>query len=160
MIITFNVLLNILNNFVLKYIKITNIKTALGFKNTIENNFLVSGNMIARENKIVSVISNNLLRMFSGLLILYIKRSAVYAVTITAMVDVWLCDKLNILAMKTSNNMFITVVIPLGIALLITFMKNFPLTISWFGSSAKINAGTPIVRLLINDIWIGIKGYV
>jgi hypothetical protein len=55
--------------------------------------------------------------------------------------------------------MFITVVIPDGKALLITFFKKLPFTLSLLGSSANTNAGIPIVITLINDNCIGIKGY-
>ena len=55
--------------------------------------------------------------------------------------------------------MFIATVIPVGIDLDITFLKKFPLTLSLFGSKAKIKDGMPIVIVLINVNCIGTKGY-
>ena len=137
-------LLKSLNNLVDIYISGNNINNELGVNHERENTSLPTG---------VNII-------ISGLLILYIKRIAVYAVMITAIVDVCSFDMLSKLAKNTNNNIFTTVVIPLGIALLITFMKNLPFTLDLFGSSARINAGIPIVKLFIKVICIGIKGYV
>ena len=47
---------------------------------------------------------------------------------------------------------------PEGNAFEITCLKKFPLTLSLFGSKAKINDGIPIVTTLIRLNWIGIKG--
>ena len=62
---------------------------------------------------------------------------------------------LNISTMITLN----TTVSAAGTRLPITFTKKFPLTISVFGSRAKINDGIPIVNVVINVSWIGIKKY-
>ena len=62
---------------------------------------------------------------------------------------------LNISTMMTLN----TTVSAAGTLLPITFTKKFPLTISVFGSRAKINDGIPIVNVVINVSWIGIKKY-
>ncbi len=51
------------------------------------------------------------------------------------------------------------IVIAVGNATLVTFIKKFPFTLSSFGSRAKINAGIPIVNVLVSVSCIGIKGY-
>ena len=113
----------------------------------------------ANANIEVNNTNKDVLRKLSGLLILYIRRSAVYAVIITAHVDVCSVGSFNKLANKTKSKIFTTVVIPLGIALLITFTKNLPLILDLFGSNASIKAGIPIVKLFIKVICIGMKGY-
>ena len=150
---------NNLNNLVDIYISGSKIKSEFGVISR-ENILLPIGVTSARRNIILSIKRSDFLSKLSGLLILYISKSAVYAVIITAHVEVCVPGILSRLATKTRINMFTTVVIPLGIAFDTTFIKNLPLTLNLFGSNANINAGIPIVKLLINVIWIGIKGYV
>lgn len=150
---------NNLNNLVDIYISGSKIKSEFGVNISRENILLPIGVTSARRNIILSTKRSDFLSKLSGLLILYISKRAVYAVIITAHVEVCAPGNLSRLAIKTSINMFTTVVIPLGIAFDTTFMKNLPLTLNLFGSNANINAGIPIVKLLINVIWIGIKGY-
>ena len=59
-----------------------------------------------------------------------------------------------------SNIIFIIDDRAVGIALLITFGKKLPFTLSLLGSNASKNEGTPIVTILIKVSCIGIKGYV
>ena len=51
------------------------------------------------------------------------------------------------------------IVIPAGRAILNTFDRNLPLILSKFGSSERINDGTPIVNMLIKVICEGFSGY-
>ena len=143
---------NNLNNLVDIYISGSKIKSEFGVNISRENILLPIGVTSARRNIILSIKRSDFLSKLSGLLILYISKSAVYAVIITAHVEVCAPGNLSRLATKTSINMFTTVVIPLGIAFDTTFIKNFPLTLDLFGSNANIKAGIPIVKLLINVI--------
>ncbi len=46
-----------------------------------------------------------------------------------------------------------------GRDLLTIFKRKFPVTKSWFGSSAKIKEGIPIVNPVMSVSWIGTKKY-
>lgn len=118
-------LLNSLNNLVDIYISGNNINNELGVSHSRENILLPIGVSIIAKNIKESNTKSDFLSKLRGLLILYIKRIAVYAVIITAIVEVCSFGILSRLAINTRSNTFTTVVIPLGIALLITFIKIF-----------------------------------
>ena len=76
---------NILVDIIIKNDKI---KSEFASRNSNEYKLLKNGTKIANENKIIIKISKLFLSKLSGLLILYISKTAVYHVITTAIVDV------------------------------------------------------------------------
>ena len=68
----------------------------------------------------------------------------------TAIVDMSCLDILIISDVIKSSIVLNIIVIDVGNATDVTFVKNFPFTFSLFDSSANMNAGIPIVNTLVN----------
>ena len=111
------------------------------------------------ENRIIIDINNVVLKIFIGLLILNNNINPVNTVKIIHMLEYVSIGRLYFMLINTIKIIFITVVKAIGIDFAITFGKNFPLTLSVFGSNAKINDGIPIHTNDIKLNCIGINGY-
>ena len=154
-----------LNIFAIIFIDIyatnANIKYIIvSFKFIIDNEKSFSNPNTAIRNEIIIEINNVVLIIFNGFDILYICMNPIVPNSSTASVDISCCDSLKWFEVINNNIVENNIVIDVGNATDATFIKNLPFTFSLFGSSARINAGIPIVNTLVNVNCIGINGYV
>ena len=119
-----------------------------------------SNPIIAIKNAVIIEINSVVLIMFNGFDILYICMNPVVPSNITATVDIVVFVILVMFAVTNNNIILKAIVNDVGKATFTTFNKKCFFILSLFGSRAKMNAGIPIVNVLVSDNCIGMNGYV